>query len=76
VIPGKVKEIESEAFYDCYNLKEVCCKAKIPPISNLFMFCYGNECKLCVPSESLEAYKSADDWNKYFDCIVSYNLNG
>lgn len=75
VIPDSVKEIESEAFSQCSNLKKIFCKAKIPPIGNFFMFNYGNDCKIYVPGESLDIYKSTDDWSKSFDRIIACDFN-
>ena len=74
-IPDSVKEIESEAFSQCSNLKKIFCKAKIPPIGNFFMFNYGNDCKIYVPTESLDIYKSTDDWSKSFDRIIACDFN-
>ena len=74
-IPGSVTEIGYSAFYDCTSLKEVYCKPTTPPDvgSDLFWdFVYGR--KIYVPTESVEAYKTAEGWSNYASDIVGYNF--
>ena len=49
-------------------------KATIPPrcsIDDPFAYCDDNLQKIFVPAESVEAYKTADVWEKYADKIVA-----
>ena len=74
-IPDSVTTIGSYVFYDCSSLTSVYCKAITPPTGGYSMFssnAYGR--KIYVPTESVEAYKSANRWKDYADAIVGYNF--
>jgi hypothetical protein len=85
-IGNSVTSIGCYAFADCSSLKEVYCKPTTPPTGGDYMFSYyyydyyGGEykkpigCKIYVPAESVEAYKSAVDWKFYADYIKPYNF--
>ena len=80
-IPDSVTEIGGYAFYDCSSLTSVYCKAITPPTAILDDFGYWNAFydnasgrKIYVPTESVEAYKSAEGWSDYADVIVGYNF--
>ena len=82
-IGNSVTSIGYKAFMDCISLKEVYCKPITPPIGNKFMFSYYNDnieeykpigCKIYVPRESVEAYKSAEFWSVYASYIVGYDF--
>ncbi len=62
-IPETVQTIGEKAFYDCPYLKEIYCKAPIPPKTTSDILSFKS--KIYVPRESLEAYKSAPGW-EYF----------
>lgn len=62
-IPETVQTIEDKAFYNCPYLKEIYCKAPIPPKTTPDILSFKS--KIYVPRESLEAYKSAPGW-EYF----------
>lgn len=66
-IPANVKAIKYVAFWGNKNVKEVVCKSIVPPTCG--EFCFANEtysnATLYVPSESLDAYKSANTWSKF-----------
>ena len=62
-IPETVQTIEDQAFYNCPYLKEIYCKAPIPPKTTSSILSYKS--KIYVPRESLEAYKSAPGWEYY-----------
>ena len=72
---GEVTTIRFEAFGGCSSLTSVYCKAITPPAGGDFMF-YDNAsgCKIYVPMESVNAYKSAEGWSDYADAIVGYNF--
>lgn len=70
-IPQSVNSIESRAFWSCAALAEVYCKSTTPPVGEFTMF--GQNAigrKIYVPTQSVEAYKSADGWSTYADDIV------
>ena len=74
-IPDSVTEIGGYAFEYCSSLTSVYCKATTPPAGGYNMF-YNNASgrKIYVPTESVEAYKSAGYWNDYADAIVGYDF--
>ena len=74
-IPNSLTEIGDNAFAGCKNLKEVFCKATTPPSISIGVF-YNNasDCKIYVPRESVEAYKSAKGWKDYASAIVGYDF--
>ncbi len=83
-IPSNVTTIASQAFYQCNNLTYVCCLATSPPTSGALMFrdvdC--SQIPLYVPSESITAYKNADQWEDfqnvlpYSQCVMSSGVCG
>ena len=75
-----VTEIGQYAFEYCKSLKSIYCKATTPPridhAWDLSLFRDSN-CKVYVPRNSVEAYKSADGWSgyaEYADDIVGYDF--
>ena len=70
-IPDSVIEIEDSAFGGCNSLKDVYCKPTTPPTGYPAMF-DGNASgrKICVPLNSVEAYKSEPYWSDYSNKIV------
>ena len=80
-IPDSVTTIGSSAFSGCSSLTSVYCKAVTPPTAVLYdngywyTFDYNaSGRKIYVPTESVEAYKSADGWSRYADAIVGYDF--
>ena len=74
-IPNSVTEIGSYAFYGNSSLTSIYCKPTTPPDvgSDLFWdFVYGR--KIYVPTESVEAYKTAKYWKDYANDIVGYDF--
>lgn len=64
--------IEDSAFRNCSSLSAFICRATIPPtLKNISAFGYTNNCPIYVPDASVEAYKSATNWNRYADRIMS-----
>ena len=74
-IGNGVTKIGSYAFYDCGSLEEVYCKPTTPPTGGDEMF-YNNASgrKIYVPTESVNAYKSAWYWSFYADYIEGYDF--
>ena len=74
-IPDSVTSIGSHAFSGCTSLKEVYCKPTTPPSVWGYMFDYNAVGrKIYVPTESVEAYKSAQYWSDYASDIEGYDF--
>lgn len=67
-IPSGVTSIYNKAFYDCGSLTSISINAIVPPTLGSYVFNYTN-CPIYVPSESVEAYKTATNWSAYADRI-------
>ena len=75
IIPSSVTVLNRCAFAFCSNLIEVYCMTTTPPT-------YGNQsfdglssnCKLYVPKESVNAYKTASGWKNYASYMVAYDF--
>ena len=75
-IPESVTSIGDYAFYNCRGLKSVYCKATTPPTGGVDMFVYNASTRqIYVPTNSVEAYKSATNWETYNEKIIGYNFN-
>ena len=75
-IPESVERIAAWAFDGCVNLRKVTCKPVVPPTAIYsttgVWAAFDNNAedrKFYVPAESLEAYKTAEGWRDYADCI-------
>ena len=81
-IPDSVTTIGESAFSDCDSLTSAYCKATTPPSlgDHAFQYYLGGGkyynigCDIYVPTESVDAYKSAYRWSEYADDIVGYNF--
>ena len=74
-IPDSVTEIGDAVFRDCTSLNEVYCKSITPPTGGADMFYHSaSECKIYVPTASVNAYKTADGWSNYAYSIVGYDF--
>ena len=74
-IPNSVTSIKDNAFYNCTRLTSVYCKPTTPPTGNSDMFYqYTSDCKIYVPTASVDAYKAAEYWSDYADYIVGYDF--
>lgn len=79
-IPEGVTTVGYAAFRNCNHLETVYCKPITPPAistntwGNWLGFSLNLETmKVYVPSQSVEAYKSAPGWSEYADYIVGYD---
>ena len=57
--------IHGSAFNNCTRLKKITVKSQIPPVMDGAAFQNTNNCPICVPSGSVEAYKAAEGWSRY-----------
>jgi hypothetical protein len=75
-IPDSVTTIGSWAFAYCTSLTSVYCKATTPPaLDGTYVFDYNSSGrKIYVPAGSVNAYKSATNWNEYASAIEGYNF--
>ena len=64
-IPNSVTSIGGSAFEECSNLASVTVKAVTPPSLGSYVFVSTNNCPIYVPSESVNTYKAAYEWNNY-----------
>ena len=71
-IPSRIRTLEAEPFRKCLSLHTVYCEPTTPPMvlssANIFNGCTALT-HIYVPSESVEAYKTASGWSKYASLI-------
>lgn len=74
-IPSTVVCVEHGAFETCTQLAEVFCPSTTPPQMDglVFMDC-ASELVIYVPSESVDAYRTAVGWMNYADMIVGMDF--
>ena len=74
-IGSGIAEIGGAAFADCTNLTSITVNATTPPTlyydttAKQYPFDNTNNCPIYVPSASVSAYKSAENWSTYADRI-------
>ena len=64
-IGNSVTSIGEDAFSYCERLRSIVIEATTPPNLSYNAFNYTNNCPIYVPSESVEAYKTASGWSDY-----------
>ena len=67
-VPSTIESIGNACFMYCSALKEVIIRATTPPSLEARAF-QQTTCAIYVPDASLEAYKTATNWNAYADRI-------
>lgn len=65
IIPSSITSIGIYAFFSCYRLSSVTVEATTPPTLGTGAFTNIGSFKIYVPSESVETYKSANNWSSY-----------
>ena len=64
-IPSGVTNINKSAFNGCTGLTSVTINATVPPTLGNNVFTNTNNCPIYVPTESVEAFINATNWNSY-----------
>ena len=65
VLPATITKIGTNSFARNSNLTSLTCLATTPPIGDTLMLSFSDNCLIYVPTESVEAYKSASGWSNY-----------
>ena len=72
-----LKYMAEDIFYGCINLKEVYFRGVTPPAFEGVFFDewweIPDDCKIYVPRESFDAYKTVAEKSKYADNIIGYD---
>ena len=71
-IPASISSIGYESFRDCTHLEQISIRSETPPSVSDYSFDNTNDCPIIVPSQSVEAYKSA--WPQYQHRIRSEGI--
>ena len=67
-VPSSVQSIGEACFFGCSAMEKCIIRATTPPTLSTRVF-VNNNCIIYVPDASLEAYKTATNWNTYADRI-------
>ena len=75
-IGNSVTTIGTSTFNGCKSLTSAYCKATTPPsLGDTSVFdSNGSGRTIYVPTESVDAYKSATNWSEYADAIMGYDF--
>ena len=71
-IPSSVTIIQGSVFNNCRILSTVYCAPTTPPTVGSWAF--ETTCKIYVPRQSINAYKSANNWSEYASQIEGYDF--
>lgn len=70
IIPDSVTSIGAYAFQWCTRVTSYIVEAVTPPTLSIGAFNYiSSNCKIYVPAQSVNAYKSASNWSDYYSHI-------
>lgn len=71
-LPESITSMGSSLFYGCSKLQSITIKAKTPPaIQSGSLSDLPSGCKIYIPAESVDAYKSATNWSASANRIVA-----
>ena len=70
ILPESLSSIGEFAFANCSGLTNISVLPKTPPTGGRLMFDSTNNCPIYVPTESIEAYMSAQYWSDYASRIL------
>ena len=75
-IPDNVKVIDERAFARCANLTSIYCESiEVPRLGGISAFeDQAPERKIYVPYQSVNAYRTANNWREYAADIVAYDF--
>lgn len=74
LLPSTIKDIQKYSFRDCLKLEKVVVEATIPPSLGLNVFWETPATmSIYVPDQSLNAYRTADNWSAYADRIKPFS---
>lgn len=68
-IGQSITEIGQGAFEQCFNLNTIIIKSVTPPLVDVSYWGLGENPIIYVPSESVNAYKTAEGWSELADII-------
>ena len=69
IVPSTVTDIGLGAFGYCPQMTSIVFLSTTPPTAGDGILDYSNNCPIYVPAESLQEYKSAENWSVYADRI-------
>ena len=69
ILPSSITSINYWAFSYCFSLTSITIKAKTPPTFGKYIFNGADTKYVYVPSDSVEAYKTATNFTTYVDKI-------
>ncbi len=75
IIGKNIKSLGEASFYNCKSLKNIYCSAVTPPAlaSDTFRGIPA-AVSIYVPTSSVEAYKTADNWKRYATKFIGYDF--
>ena len=76
-LPASLESVSNNLFRNCDKLREVYCKAIVPPAYGADYDIFAGCAKIStiyVPRASVEEYKAATGWSQHADKIVGYDF--
>lgn len=73
-IPSSVTTISDYAFYGCDGMERYYFRSTTPPTIGRSRVFFDSGCPIYVPNDSVNAYKSAQNWSSYSSRIIGYNI--
>ena len=72
ILPESLLVIDGAPFTDANHLKEIYCKGVNPPV--LYGRLGNNNCRIFVPMEAVDTYKSSYGWENHSSQIIGYDF--